>query len=200
MIYLFNEERVSKAFKPCMAIIKHDIKMGLFILPYVVLYTILSNNLDLVHIEIMAVLNAVNNTDSVSDFMHSCTQTIFSILDFLQNWETRYSQLNNSSISQNSEKYMENMELVDKLLEKIPKDLLAKCSFNCNALSRCLMYYEQFIEQQADDIEKHLEFLQKIYFSLDEPDSIAGVAATRKKTTSLQQQIVEHESSGRCAD
>ena len=122
MIYLFNEERFAKAFKPCMAIIKHDIKMGLFILPYIVLYTILSNNLDLVHVEIMAILNAVNSTDSVSDFMHSCTQTIFSILDFLQNWKTRYSQLNNSSISQNSEKYTENMELVNKLLEKIPKD------------------------------------------------------------------------------
>jgi len=90
---------------------------------------------------------------------------------------------------------------VKLFLERIPKDLLSKSSLSCNALSRCLMYYEQYIDQQSDShLEDHLEFLQKIYFSLDEPDGIVGVGATRKHATSLQQQIVEHESSGKLRD
>ena len=69
-------------------------------------------------------------------------------------------------------------------------------SLNCKALARSLLYYEEFMNASAENMDNHLEFLQKVYCSLDEPDNIAGIAAVRKRTTTLSEKIVEHESAG----
>lgn len=58
------------------------------------------------------------------------------------------------------------------------------------------MYLESHIDSQENKLQENLERLQKIYYSLNEPDGIRGVAAVRKKEVSLREQIFEHESSG----
>ena len=194
LIFSLDKVNGAKVFKPCMSIIKHDLRMGLFLLPHVVLSTITSKNTERIHVEIMAVLNSVVETEKVSEFKTSCTQTVFSVLDFLHLWSSNVVNYNYSG--NNTDSMEGDVQSVKLFLEKIPKDVIAASSFHCNALSRSLMYYEQYIEQQKSDIEVHLEFLQKIYYCLDEPDGISGVAATRKKSTSLKEQIIEHESSG----
>lgn len=191
MIILGNTDS-ARVFKPCMSIIKHDIRIALFMMPFVVLNTILSVSDHSVHTEIEAILQDEKEAKSSPEYV-SCTQTLFSVLDFLHLWS-----ITSSSKDPTSQSRKANSDAVDAFLDSIPKDTLAKCSFKCNALSRSLMYYEQFIEaNKHDGIEDHLAFLQKIYYTLDEPDGIAGIAATRNKTTSLREQIIEHESSGK---
>ena len=74
---------------------------------------------------------------------------------------------------------------------------MAVASLNCKSLARSLLYYEEFMNASSENMDNHLEFLQKVYYSLDEPDNIAGIAALRKRTTALSEKIVEHECSGK---
>lgn len=58
------------------------------------------------------------------------------------------------------------------------------------------MHFEAFISSQKQDVQQHLEFMQKLYIALDEPDGVAGVAASRKQQPTLHEQILDHKSSG----
>lgn len=200
MIYKLDSPNPTKVFQPCMSIIKHDLRTALFLLPHVVLSVIQSSNADIVRTDIMAVLQSAMTTETqISEFKNSCAQTVFSILDFLNVWYNNARHATNTS-SSSSGMLSKNIKYVAMFLKSIPKDILAFSSFHCNALSRSLMYYEEHIELTNGNVEDHLEFLQKIYYALDEPDGIAGIAATRKKNTSLKEQIIEHESSGNLRD
>ena len=59
------------------------------------------------------------------------------------------------------------------------------------------MHFEAFISSQKQDIQQHLGFIQKLYIALDEPDGVAGVAASRKRQPTLHEQILDQKSSGR---
>lgn len=58
------------------------------------------------------------------------------------------------------------------------------------------MHFEAFISSQKQDVQQHLEFMQKLYIALDEPDGVAGVAASRKRQPTLHEQILDQKSSG----
>ena len=58
------------------------------------------------------------------------------------------------------------------------------------------MYLESYIDNNDEKLQDNLEMLQRVYYALDEPDGISGVAAVRKVDVSLKEQILEHESSG----
>ncbi|KAJ7388523.1 hypothetical protein OS493_037040 [Desmophyllum pertusum] len=47
---------------------------------------------------------------------------------------------------------------------------------------------------------QHLGFVQKLYIALDEPDGVAGVAASRKQKPTLHEQILDQKSSGKLCD
>ena len=74
--------------------------------------------------------------------------------------------------------------------------LLAEVAFCCKAAPRALMYLESYIENDDGRLQNNLEMLQRIYYAIDEPDAISGIAAVRKGDVSLKEQILEHESSG----
>ena len=75
--------------------------------------------------------------------------------------------------------------------------MLAYASFHCKAYARALMHFEAFISSQKQDVHRHLGFVQKLYIVLDEPDGVAGVAASRKQEPTLHEQILDQKSSGR---
>ena len=77
---------------------------------------------------------------------------------------------------------------------------MAYASFHCKAYARALMHFEAFITSQRQDVQNHLGFIQKLYIALDEPDGVAGVAASRKQQPSLHEQILDQKSSGRTDD
>ena len=59
------------------------------------------------------------------------------------------------------------------------------------------MHFEAFISSQKQDIQQHLGFIQKLYIALDEPDGVAGVAASRKRQPTLHEQTLDQKNSGR---
>ena len=59
------------------------------------------------------------------------------------------------------------------------------------------MYLESYIENNEEKLQSNLKMLQKVYYALDEPDGINGVAAVRKGEVALPEQILEHESLGK---
>ena len=73
---------------------------------------------------------------------------------------------------------------------------MAYASFHCKAYARALMHFEAFVSSQKQDIQQHLGFIQKLYIALDEPDGVAGVAASRKRQPTLHEQILDQKSSG----
>ena len=58
------------------------------------------------------------------------------------------------------------------------------------------MYLESYFDSNSERLQDNLGFLQKIYYALNEPDGIIGIAAVRKGPVALHEQILEHESSG----
>ena len=85
---------------------------------------------------------------------------------------------------------------VDGFIARIPQDTLADASFNCRTYTRGLMHFEQFISTSGEDLQCHLDFLQRLYDCLNEPDGVLGVAAVRKSHSTLAQEILVHESLG----
>ena len=59
------------------------------------------------------------------------------------------------------------------------------------------MHFEAFVSSQKQDVQQHLEFIQKLYIALDDPDGVAGVAASRKQQPTLHEQILDQKSSGK---
>ena len=131
---------------------------------------------------------------TVGENAHLCLQTLFTVLDFLLAWYK-----NSEEVSTSDQAYVDitrGRANIKTFLDNIPKDKMAVASLNCKSLARSLLYYEEFMNASSENMDNHLEFLQKVYYSLDEPDNIAGIAALRKRTTALSEKIVEHESSG----
>ena len=58
------------------------------------------------------------------------------------------------------------------------------------------MHFEQFIEKSNEDLQVHLNSIQQLYWALNEPDGVVGVAAVRKCPASLYEETLEHESAG----
>ena len=77
------------------------------------------------------------------------------------------------------------------------QDLLARAAFNCRAYARALRYLEDFLSTSEESIiQQKLGFLQQIYDALNDSDGVAGVAAIRASESSLQEQILQYESTG----
>ncbi|XP_022800792.1 serine/threonine-protein kinase ATR-like [Stylophora pistillata] len=216
MITKVKGQKPSHIFQACSKIFKHDVKTALFLLPHVLLYVLLDGtkeDVEEVYGEIMAVLTHLQRNEELpapsSDFRQMSAQTIFSALDYLNRWARAKAyrlavktQLvtskhrNSSSISD----IQDEQKAVEKFLEKIPQDVLAYASFHCKAYARALMHFEAFISSQKQDVHQHLGFVQKLYIVLDEPDGVAGVAASRKQEPTLHEQILDQKSSGKLCD
>lgn len=84
-----------------------------------------------------------------------------------------------------------------QFLDGIPQETLATASFHCKAYARSLMHFEQFIEKSEEDLQQHLNSIQRLYWALNEPDGVVGVAAVRKCPASLEDEILEHKSAGK---
>ncbi|XP_076353246.1 serine/threonine-protein kinase atr-like isoform X1 [Tachypleus tridentatus] len=62
------------------------------------------------------------------------------------------------------------------------------------------MYLELSIKNNQESSRLQLAFLQKLYILLDEPDGVAGVAASRQEDPTLHDLILGHEATGQLQD
>ena len=184
-----NDSNYSKLLKPFLSGLKYDLRLALFLFPHVVLVTLLSGNIALINTEFKYIVDQVAESPIVPETLNLCLQTFFSVLDFLSAWYK-------DSEDDKNENVRAGRSIIKKFIDGTPKNKMAVASLNCKSLARALLYYEEYINLDSDNVENHLEFLQKIYYALDEPDGIAGISALRKRATTLSEKIVEHQSSG----
>ncbi|KAI8805845.1 ataxia telangiectasia and Rad3 related, isoform CRA_a [Cladochytrium replicatum] len=108
-------------------------------------------------------------------------------------------------------------KIVEHFLAQIPQDIMAQASYRCKAYERAVMHFEQHMRHQGaiapgwwsstiqsdNDAESYklpssqnlYSHLQQIYSNIDDPDGMSGIAAMFRNPT-IEQQILEHESSG----
>ncbi|XP_065069876.1 serine/threonine-protein kinase ATR-like isoform X2 [Rhopilema esculentum] len=197
-----SDKKISGALRPCTSIVKHDLKMANFILPHAAFFAIVENDSVAQEVlsEIETVLHAV--LGKKPGFATMSAQAIYSLLDFLNAWIDEGRQARFKASGQvYSGVFQEKIEQkIFEFINGISKKLLSSVAFTCKATPRALMYLESYIDNNDEKLQENLDMLQRIYYALDEPDGINGVAAARKVEVSLKAQILDHESSGRLRD
>lgn len=157
-----------------------------------------------------------------STFEHC--QQIFSLLDVLNKWrsqrmveldlamkeaekrqkdkKSRRSRGDEHRIAM-AKSFVNNM---DSVLLEVKYIMLSFAAFTSGAYERALKYYENHLTEEAIIVDARgkvtrnfkshqLAFLQNLYSKLEEPDGLVGIASFRT-TTSLQEQIIDHEAEG----
>ncbi|XP_031592853.2 serine/threonine-protein kinase ATR isoform X3 [Oreochromis aureus] len=202
LISKVRHELASKVFRCCSFIIKHDYKVTIYLLPHILLYMLLGctpAEQQEVTEEMLAVLTEGDGQaeglaqKTASSLSQLSTQTVFSMLSHLTQWSRHilYSKPKHES---------GDYQRVVAFLKDIPQDVLAKASLRSKAYTRALMHFEAYILENKENVQDHLTFLQTLYAAMHEPDGVRGVNALRREETSLQEQILEHESIGLLRD
>ncbi|XP_012937158.1 serine/threonine-protein kinase ATR [Aplysia californica] len=209
--YLSSKVKPGKArqvFTACSATKRHSMQVALHVLPHVVLQVLLDGSTT--HVkqmfeELMEVLNYMQKPEtrleSASNFHHLSAQTVFSILDYLTMWCNHRAQslaaTTTAAAAAKGINYEKDAgyQAVRRFLDKIPQELFAQACYNCKAYTRALRHFEVFITT-TKDIQPHLDFMQRLYVSMDEPDGVLGVATVRMSQPTLMQQILMYESLG----
>ncbi|KRT79873.1 hypothetical protein AMK59_8162 [Oryctes borbonicus] len=124
-----------------------------------------------------------------------CMKVIFILLDFLERWIREW-QWQRGANGRDDDNYKK----IYLFLTRFCKLQLAKCSFRYGEYSRALMYLEDYITNNQQELDKNLHFLAKIYAQLDEPDAVSGVSALRNREPTIEQRILELEVSGKLSD
>ncbi|KAI3815576.1 hypothetical protein L1987_15248 [Smallanthus sonchifolius] len=220
-----NGSRAS-IFNACRGIVRHDMQTATYLLPYLVLDTVLHGIEEARHgitEEILSVLNAAASENS-SGQSEVCIQAVFTLLDNLGQWVDDIEQelaLSQSNSKQKLKDHSANYSLdldhlslqckhVSELLYAIPKVTLAKASFRCQAYARSLLYFECHVREKSGSFnpsaeksgifeDQDVSFLMEIYSGLDEPDGLSGLASLRK-SKSLQDQLLINKKAGNWAE
>ncbi|XP_023240203.1 serine/threonine-protein kinase ATR-like [Centruroides sculpturatus] len=204
LVVKIHTETVSKVFHSCLMIVKYDTSCALYLLPYVVMYVIreaTDNEREELYTEVITVLKhceQLHPQKSIEVQCHLSAQTVFSVLDYLNRWVHHQQSLSvlNTRKNCSNKNLLPGFSQVKEFINRIPQDLLAQASFKCNAFARALMYLELHIRSNPKELQKMLGFLQKLYFSLDEPDGVSGISAIRQDEPTLEEQILEYEIAG----
>ncbi|XP_050687762.1 serine/threonine-protein kinase ATR-like isoform X2 [Eriocheir sinensis] len=215
LIDMLKSERATQVFNVCKPILRRDITTAMYMLPSMLVCVLCEAPQHHPHVldEVLAVINHVQEKDdegnkkedsgaaASSEFKQLAVQTVFSALDYISKWTQKQRQAESVGKKLRGA-FVPSKELkqVMSFLEKIPADILAQTSYKMQSYSRALLHIETYLKDNSDQLKEHLHFLQCIYVSLDEPDGVAGVAAIRREDPSLEEQVIQHEATGRLQD
>nr|XP_022332154.1 serine/threonine-protein kinase ATR-like isoform X2 [Crassostrea virginica] len=201
-----KNEKAYEVFRACGALIKHVVGVALYILPYVVMQVVVGGSpedINEISEEIKEVLNQTRKTDNknrpISNSHHLSAQTVFSVLDYLVKWKRFQAQrapVSNPGKGKPSYLTEPQYVAVTRFLELIPQNLLADACHACRAYTRALMHLEHFLSSKGQNLQDHLDFMQKLYGDMDEPDGVYGVASIRQAQPTIMEEILAHESLG----
>lgn len=189
-------ENASPLFSSCIPAIKSgNIELASFLMPYLVLHVILSgSDSDVVDItnELITVLDINSEPNAKSEATrHGSLQMVVSIIDYCQKWLRRNQKLAGGRRSPD-------VDLVRKFLAQIPNDKMSMASLRCKAYAQALMHLELHIKA---DLQKRggvnpnsLDHLRQVYAHIDDTDGAAAVFSLFKRTLSLDEEILQFES------
>ncbi|EXJ90418.1 hypothetical protein A1O1_03519 [Capronia coronata CBS 617.96] len=194
----------------CRIIHGQDSSIPAFLLPYTVVNLIVSgierDSEDILE-EITCILSLSLDGQErrVQDDIKLCSQTVFEILDYVSTWHQQKRKQYAMGVARSdrghNDPLLENaaaqIRSIERVLERIPPDILAKRALECKSYSRALFHWEQHIRKsKADDMETELQRMQDIYAQIDEPDGIEGISS-RMYVLDIEQQVLEHKKAGR---
>ncbi|EGG23657.1 protein kinase [Cavenderia fasciculata] len=202
-----------KIFMCCRGIIKDDIKICHYLLPYLIInifeFGKIGDQLS-ISLEILSVLK--NDTGPVYENGQMCTQRIFELHNSLSKWiEQRKQKMVTEKQPPNvvnSPKLPESILAIQEFLDSIPQLLLATASARCGAAATSLIHVESYIKKiiATGKMSKHqavaeqIPLLQRIYHSLNDVDSLAGLSVLRGNDIPLDEKLVDLEMSGKWND
>ncbi|KAM0417762.1 hypothetical protein ACHAPD_004104 [Fusarium lateritium] len=193
-------------FEPLARVIRvRDLAIAEFILPYIVLHTLLGSRAtqkdrENVLGELLAILEhqpgegaSYLEKEDMKRFCHA----VFRIVDYAMRWmQTK------RAAGRLTESDKERLTQVQEALDKIPAELIAQRAVDCNDYARALFHLEQHaqkMEQRKKEPEERVRLLQKlqdIYANVDEPDGLDGISA-HLQVLDINQQILSHRKAGR---
>ncbi|KIX95534.1 uncharacterized protein Z520_08654 [Fonsecaea multimorphosa CBS 102226] len=204
-------DNVEIIFSICCRIIHgQDASIPAFLLPYAVVNLIVSgieqDSQDIIA-EISSILSQTldGHDRKVQDDIKLCSQTVFEILDYMSTWQQQKRKQYAMALAKSDRglndlllgKAADQIRSIERVLEQIPPDVLARRALECRSYSRALFHWEQHIRKcKKDDVEAELQRLQDIYAQIDEPDGIEGISS-RMHVLDIEQQVLEHKKAGR---
>ncbi|KIV90128.1 hypothetical protein PV10_07469 [Exophiala mesophila] len=194
----------------CRIIHGQDTAIPAFLIPYAAVNLIVSG----IESDSRDIIEEINNIlkqpldgqeRRVQDDIKLCSQTVFEILDYMSAWHQQKRKQYALSLSR-SERGLNDPSLgstagqirsIERVLEEIPPDVLARRALECRSYARALFHWEQHIRKsQSENFETELQRLQDIYAQIDEPDGIEGISS-RMHVLDVEQQVLEHRKAGR---
>lgn len=131
---------------------------------------------------------------------YQCVHALFTLLDFLTNWRKMIKNdlsLRSKGVKQKNNfdktKLWESYNAVNEFLVRINKAELSILAASCQSYDRALMYLEEYVFQNKDELTNNYDNLQKLYVALEEPDGVEGIIVCRKEEPSLYNSILSHE-------
>ncbi|KAF5250172.1 hypothetical protein FANTH_4592 [Fusarium anthophilum] len=193
-------------FEPLARVIRvKDLSIAEFILPYIVLHTLLGSRTtqqerDDILGELLAILQyqpaEAASYQEKEDTRRYC-HLVFRVVDYAMRWmQTR------RAAGRLTETDRERLAQVQEALDLIPAELIAQRAVDCNEYARALFHLEQHahkMEQRKKEPGERTRLLQKlqdIYANVDEPDGLDGISA-HLQVLDINQQILSHRKAGR---
>ncbi|KAF5605879.1 uvsb pi-3 kinase [Fusarium pseudocircinatum] len=193
-------------FEPLARVIRvKDLSIAEFILPYIVLHTLLGSRTtqqerDDILGELLAILQyqpAETASYQEKEDMRRYCHLVFGVVDYAMRWmQTR------RAAGRLTETDRERLAQVQDALDLIPAELIAQRAVDCNEYARALFHLEQHahkMEQRKKEPGERTRLLQKlqdIYANVDEPDGLDGISA-HLQVLDINQQILSHRKAGR---
>ncbi|CAJ0548046.1 Ff.00g048000.m01.CDS01 [Fusarium sp. VM40] len=193
-------------FEPLARVVRvKDLSIAEFILPYIVLHTLLGSRTsqkerENVLGELLAILKyqpAEGASYLEKEDMKRYCHGVFRIVDYAMRWmQTK------RAAGRLSELDKERLTQVQEALDMIPAELIAQRAVDCNEYARALFHLEQHAQKmeqrkrEPGERTRLLEKLQDIYANVDEPDGLDGISA-HLQVLDINQQILSHRKAGR---
>ncbi|KAL0365707.1 UNVERIFIED_CONTAM: Serine/threonine-protein kinase ATR [Sesamum angustifolium] len=196
----------SKIFNACRGIVRHDMQVAMYLLPYLVLNAVCDGTEEArsgITEEILSVLDAAAS-DCSTTAVHGnntgqgevCIQAVFTLLDNLGQWVDDVEQeLALSQPLQSSNSKQQAVKLKDQSARLMPG---------------LLLYFESYVRDKSGAFnpaserngvfeDEDISFLMEVYSGLDEPDGLSGLASLRK-SKSLQDHLLINKKAGNWAE
>ncbi|KKA22075.1 Non-specific serine/threonine protein kinase [Rasamsonia emersonii CBS 393.64] len=215
-----TNENVRAIFAICSRIIRgQDISISSFLLPFAVL-NVAVDGTEVQQREVRDEMTRVlshplpDNNTRMRENIIFCSESIFSVLDYLSRWlqgkkkqnATVTNHVSGSRVHKDTTLDTSSAQIksVEQLLSSIPPEVISRRAVECKSFSRALFHWEQYIRQCKSRLDKqnHAELeplyqrLQDIYTQIDEPDGIEGISA-HLHVLNIDQQVLEHRKTGR---
>ncbi|CAN6601487.1 serine/threonine-protein kinase Mec1p [Trichomonascus vanleenenianus] len=187
-----------------------------FLLPYSALNVILTGSVEdrnCIQEELKLVLNSPIESENATG--SSFRQTAFHLVDYFTKWVRERRKINTIendrqwALHKKAQKHLdaskgninddEMILIVEEFLRGFSPDFLAQRSFEVKSFPRAVMYWENFLRSQSNDDNTRYEILSKfqdIYSSIDDPDSLEGIAS-EFPDFNIEQQILRYEGTGK---